>query len=134
MQALLRAVVETGNSGQTEETSQTERHLIVILRRIRGIDIANALLHIVIVEEGDEVTRSVAVGAEHVGLHLLAEFVHSYQFRRGREPFYDRLEVEIKWIVQSRIDADHVGALRGGAADEAGRSLVRHLPEELRRR
>jgi hypothetical protein len=119
MQALLRAVVETRNSGQAEETSDTERDLIIISRRIRRIGVPDALLDIVIVEERNEVTCGVTVGAENIGFHLLAKYIHAYDFRRRREPFYDRLEIEIKRVVQSRINTDHVGALRGGAPDEA---------------
>ena len=112
MQSLLGAVVETGNAGQAEETGQAERDLIVILRRIRWVDVADALLHVVIVEESDEVARGVAVGAEYVGFDLLAKHIHADQLRRRREAFHDWLEVEIKRVVEGRIDAHHIGVLR----------------------
>ena len=71
VQSLLGAVIETGDSRQGVQAGQSQRYLVVKLRGIRRIDVANAFLHVMIVEEGNEVTGGVAVRAEHVASTFL---------------------------------------------------------------
>src|SRR5262249_8153456 len=63
-QALLGAVIQARNALQSKQTRQRESHLIVVAMRVGGIDVAQAAVQIVIIEEGDEVTARFALRAD----------------------------------------------------------------------
>ena len=63
--------------------------------------------------------------AQNIGFLLLPKCIHSYEVGRRRKSFHDRLKLEIQWKIQSGINADHIRAIRCGAANETSDLLFR---------
>jgi hypothetical protein len=67
--------------------------LIVESRRIARLFETDALLHVVVIEEGHKIARRVAMGAEDILFRHLALLIHGHE-RAGRiETLHNRLQV-----------------------------------------
>ena len=89
-----------------------------------GLDEPDALLHVVVVQERDEESGGVAVGAEHVALELLAQLEHADQPGGGGEALGDRRQLVEERVVERGVDADQIAGVVGVAADEPGDVLL----------
>ena len=104
------------------EAGQAQRDLVVELVLVPRLNIPEALLQVVVVEEGDEEPRGIAVGTEDVFFNLFAEDVHvdhgcrrGGEARIGAEEVVDAVSV-IAAVVESEVFQD--GAQPNGARAE----------------
>jgi len=135
VESLFGAVVDAGDAGQGEQAGQPEGYLVVEFGRIPRRLMADALLHVVIVQERDEEPGRIPVRTDNIGFDCLALAVQpDHGRRRGKTPYHG-LEDRKKRVIKSSVHPDCllISHVEGAPPDKPGdvvlSGIIEHFTE-----